>query len=232
MNPARGARLLAAALTASIAVFGTAKADSVERYVSLDVHNPSAFVAALDTFRGSGIMDGSTTSLWGAMFDGSSPTSHVLVIGYDDYAELQAMDDKVRPSRPWIDYQNAVEGTSDVVALSMGVQRLARGSNWHNHGAAMVFNMTVRDAAAYGPAFTELVESMENPGSVRLIEMRAGGEGATHLAVITAPDFASLNEYADELFASRAYANFARKVGDIRRINTTSIYRRIKTWAN
>ena len=194
--------------------------------------NPTAFVSALDTFFESGSMDGTTTSLWSAMLDGSSPVSHVLVIGYDDYEEMQMVDDRVQPSKAWDDFQEARAGTSDVLALSMGVQQIADGDGWHNHGAAMVFNMTVSDPARYAAAFSRLVESSENPGSVRLIQMRAGGEGATHIAAITAEDFASLNNYIDELFASREYARFSDEVRSIRRINGTAIYRRIKTWDN
>lgn len=219
-------------LALSTGLAGTAGADGVERYVSLEVHNPNAFVMALDDFWGGGSLDGATGSLWAATFDGTSPTSHVLTLSYDDYAEMQAIDDRVRGSREWVDYLNAIEGTNDVTALTMGVERVARGSGWHNHGAAMVFNMTVSDPGAYAAAFTELVDSMDNPGSVRLIEMRAGGMGATHLAIITAADFTSLNTYLDELFGSDEYASFADDVGDIRRINTTSIFRRLQTWGD
>lgn len=207
-------------------------AQSVERYVSFDVHNPKALMSALDTFHESKVMEGSTRSLWAAQFDGSSPVSHVLVIGYEDYAELQMMDERVQPSQAWDDYLEASADTSDVMAVSLGVQQLVDGDGWHNHGAAMVFNMTVSDAGRYATAFNRLIGSAENPGSVRLIQMRAGGEGASHIAAITAPDFTTLNTYIDELFASRDYARFIDEVSDIRRINNTAIYRRVRTWDN
>ena len=218
--------VLAGALFAS----ANASAQAIERYVSVNVSNPAAFVGAFDRFRNSGVMKGSTASLWANTFDGTNPATHVIVIGYDDYEALQETDDAVRPSREWADYLNAIDGTNELTALSMGVQRYASGDDWHNHGAAMVFSMVVRDAGTYAPAFAELVESTNNPGSVRLTEMRAGREGVTHIAIITAPDFASLNEYMDELFMSDAYAEFVAKVSDIRRIATTSIYRRLQTW--
>lgn len=219
-------------ITMGLCFATTAQAQSVERYVSVDVHNPSAFISALDDFRESGAMNGTTTSLWAATFDGSSPVSHVIVIGYDDYEELQTTDRRVQSSQAWDDYQDARAGTSDVLALSMGVQQLASGEGWHNHGAAMVFNMTVSDPGRYATAFNRLIESAENPGSVRLIQMRAGGEGATHIAAITAPDFATLNNYIDELFATREYSRFIDEVRGIRRINGTAIYRRVRTWDN
>ena len=220
-------RPLAGVIAALTLMSGTAIADPVERYVALDVSNPRAFVAAFDNFRKSGIMDGTTASLWAATFDGRSPTTHVLAISYDDYAEMQNVDERVRQSREWSNY---LEGTSDVTAISMGVQRMANGSGWHDHGAAMVFNMTVSDAASYAREFSALLDSMDNPGSVRLIEIRAGGEGATHLAMITAPDFATLNNYVDELLANDTYREFVGKIRAIRRMNTTSIYRQLMSW--
>ncbi len=225
---AAGIRGIALALALFAAT--NVSAQGVERYVSFNVSNPAAFVGAFNRFRTSGVMKGSTASLWAANFDGRNPATHVIVVGYDDYAALQETDDSVRPSREWADYLAAIQGTNELTALSLGVQRLADGRGWHDHDAGMVFAMTVSDARAYAAAFSELIDASDNPGSVRLMEMRAGGEGATHLAVITAPDFTTLNEYIDELFASDAYAEFAAKVGGIRRINTTSIYRRLQTW--
>ena len=218
------------ALTLALFASANVSAQGVERYVSFDVNNPAGFVSAFDTFRSSDVMTGNTMSLWAATFDGSNPATHVIVVGYDDYEALQETDAAVGPSLAWANFQAALDGTSEVTALSMGVQVLADGRGWHDHGAAMVFAMSVRDAATYGAAFADLIDASDNPGSVRLMQMRAGGQGTTHLAAITAPDFATLNEYIDELFASDAYAEFVGKVGDIRRINTTSIYRRVKTW--
>lgn len=232
MTTSRYMRPLAGMIATFTCFSGMALADPVERYVSFDVHNPRAFVAAFNEFRESGIMEGTTASLWAATFDGSNPATHVLAVSYDDYADLQNTDDRVRSSREWSDYLDAIDGTSDVTALAMGVQRLAVGSGWHEHGAGMVFNMTVRDAGSYAAEFAKLLDSMDNPGSARLVEIRAGGQGATHLALVTAPDFVSLNTYVDELFASDAYKDFAQEVGEIRRINTTSIYRRLGTWAD
>ena len=92
--------------------------------------------------------------------------------------------------------------------------------------------MTVKDPAAYAAAFTDLIDAMDNPGSVRLMEIRAGGMGATHLAIITGDGMAAVNNYLDRLLASDAYRDFAGKVGEIRRINTVSMYRRVRTYGD
>lgn len=94
------------------------------------------------------------------------------------------------------------------------------------------FIMTVKDPAAYATAFTDLIGSMDNPGSVRLMEMRFGGEGITHVALITAQDFVALNNYLDELQSSDAYREFSGKVSDNRMIRTVTLYRRIKSWGD
>lgn len=207
-----------------------AVADPVERVVSLDVHNPGAFLLAMDELQASNVMGDGQRSLWAAVFDGSNPTSHVIVISYDDYQDLQDTDRRVFESKAWSDYQQKSRGALDLVSVAMGIQRITKGSGWHNHGYAMVYVMSVSDPATYAQEFSKLVDAMDSPGSIRLMEMRAGGEGTTHIVVVTAPDFVSLNEFTDQLQASRAYADFVKKVRGIRQIRTTSIYRRIKTW--
>ena len=116
----RGGALILA-LFASVNVI----AQGVERYVSFDVDNPAAFVSAFDTFRSSDVMTGNTMSLWAATFDGSNPATHVIVVGYEDYEALQETDAAVGPSLAWANFQAALDGTSEVTALSMGVQVLA-----------------------------------------------------------------------------------------------------------
>ncbi len=54
----------------------------------------------------------------------------------------------------------------------MAVERLRDGSGWRKHGALAAFIMTVTDPATYTAAFAELIDSSENPGSVRLMELR------------------------------------------------------------
>jgi hypothetical protein len=166
------------------------------------------------------------------VFNGSSQSNRTLVIEHDSFEEMAAREQSVGASAEWLSFQHAVEGTSDTTSGRMAVQRIVDGSGWRNHGALVVFSMTVSDPAKYAEAFSELIDSMDNPGSVRLMEMRFGGEGTTHAALISAPDTTIANQYLDELQGSDAYRRFIRKVGDIREINNVSLMRRIKSWGN
>jgi hypothetical protein len=211
---------------------GAAQAQPVERVVGIDVSNSRAHVAALDRLFGSDAARGQKATLWVNEFGGSAPNNRTLVIEHEDYADFVARGDSIGGSRDWLDFQHAIDGTSNVTSSRLAVQRMIDGSGWENHGALVAFSMTVSDPTAYAEAFSELIRSSDNPGSVRLMEMRFGGEGTTHTALISAPGFVEMNEYLDELLSSDAYRRFSSKVSDIRKINTVSYLRRIKSWGN
>jgi hypothetical protein len=222
-------RFLSTIALALVAI-GAAQAQVVERVVGLDISNSRAQLAAMDRLFASDVMSGQKATLWASEFDGSAPNNHTLVVQHDSYEDLQSRGARVFSSAEWMAFQQAADGTSEVTNNLMAVERLRDGSGWANHGALVVFTMTISDPAAYTDAFTDLIDSSQNPGSVRLMELRFGGEGATHAALISATDFVAANKYLDELLSSSAYRSFSRKVGDIRDIKTVSYYRRIKSW--
>jgi hypothetical protein len=94
------------------------------------------------------------------------------------------------------------------------------------------FVMTISDPDAYTAAFREFVASSDNPGSTRLMELRFGGLGATHVVLISAPGSAALNEYLDELLSSDEYRVFAGKVNGIRTINNVEMLTRVRSYGN
>lgn len=220
-------------LTASLVLLaGMALAEPLQTVVSLDVEHPAAFVSALDTMLESDDLAGNKVSLWASVFDGTSPTTHVVVAEYDDYESYERRTARRLDSGDWARFLLAIDDASEVTNSALHIQRIADGSGWRNHDFAAVFIMTVKDPAAYAAAFTDLIDAMDNPGSVRLMEIRAGGMGATHLAIITGDGMAAVNNYLDRLLASDAYRDFAGKVGEIRRINTVSMYRRVRTYGD
>lgn len=220
---------LAAAL---VSISGMASADPFQTTVSLDVEHAEALVGALDNMMDSDDLAGGKVSLWAAVFDGTSPTTHVVVAEYDDYAEYESRTARRLGSGDWARFLVAADDAATVTNTAMHIQRVAAGGGWRNHDFAAVFVMTVRDPAAYVAAFRELIGAMDNPGSARLMEIRAGGMGATHLAIITGDSMGSVNGYLDELLGSDAYRTFVRKVGEIRSINTVSMYRRVRTYGD
>lgn len=207
-------------------------ADPVERVVSLDVSNSAAQMAALDQFFTTDLMRGQKATIWAPMFAGSSQANRTLVIAFDSFEDLMARDQRVFGSQEWMSFQQAAEGASEVVGNSMAQQILAEGSGWTNHGALLAVTMSVSDPATYVAAFREMIKSVKNPGSIRLMQMRYGGGATNHVALFSAPDAAAANKYVDDLQSNDAFQEFSAKVADIRKVNNISMLRRVKTWGD
>ena len=217
--------------TVLIVTSGLATADPMEAVTGLDVDNPAAFIAALDRYYDSDGAHGNVT-IWAMDFAGESEISHLAIGNFDDYAEYEEVTNGRRNSPEWGAFVGSINNMLDVESRLMAIERFRTGSGWQEHGAMAAFVMTVSDPAAYANAFKELTGSMENPGSVRLMELRYGGQGATHAALISAANIAELNEYLDELLSSDAYEEFVEEVSDIRTILNVEQLRRVKSYSN
>jgi hypothetical protein len=90
--------------------------------------------------------------------------------------------------------------------------------------------MEVRDAGVYRAALKKLNDAIGNPGVLRLVAVRSGPVDMTHAVLIGADDFAAVNEYLDDLYASDAFATFLDEVGDIRTVKNIAMYRRVGAW--
>jgi hypothetical protein len=106
-----------------------------------------------------------------------------------------------------------------------------------DHGAARrtagylaAYLIKTSDAAAYRSAIAELADAVGNPGVLRLVANRADTMDHTHAVLIGGSDFAAVNKYLDKLFASDAFAEFAKKVGDTREVVGVDMYRRVAVW--
>ncbi len=227
-------RQFAAALTAVVLIgaSGLASAAPVEAVYGFQVQNPPAFVAAIDRFLGTEDMKGSKISLWATEFNGQNPATHLIVGDFDSHDAYQAQTARRLASNDWPRYLLAVQGISKLIGETLFIERMHEGGNWREHGAVAAYVMSVSDPGRYATAFRKLIEDAGHPGSVRLMEVRAGAVGYSHVVLITAPDIASLNNYLDKLLAGDAYATFAGKVRDFRTINTVSMYSRVKTWGD
>ena len=217
-----------AAIALTLSAFSYA--DPVERVDALDASNPMAQMAAMDQFFTSDLMSNQKATLWAPMFPGGSNANRTLVIGFDSFEDLVARDQRVFQSTEWTTFQQAGEGSAEVVSNSMAQQLLVAGSGWSNHGALLVVTMSVRDPVTYAAAFAEMIKGVKNPGSIRLMQMRYGGGATTHVALFSAPDAVAANKYVDDLQGNKAFQEFAAKVADNRKVINISMMRRVKTW--
>ena len=210
-----------------IGVAGFASADPMESVIGLDVHNPQSFLAALERYYRTDAAQDSNVVIWAAEFSGESKVSHLAIAQFDDYADYESVTAARNRSPEWGAFVGSLSGLINVESRLMAIERFRDGSGWQGHGAMAAFVMTVSDPATYAAAFADFTQEIGNPGSVRLMEMRFGGQGATHAVLISAANSAALNEYLDGLFSSDAYRDFNAKVGGIRRMNTVSMFRRV-----
>ncbi|MEM7502385.1 MAG: hypothetical protein AAF417_10095 [Pseudomonadota bacterium] len=222
-------------LTLVLALFGitaAAQADPVENVIGLEVTNPGGFVGALDGLFESGAMSGYSVSLWENAFDGSNPSTHTIVARFDDYDAHDSLTAQRLQHPGWARFGLAVRDMSTIVTSGFLIERLADGRVEDDHRAGAAFIASVSDPAAYAAALSRLIDSTDNPGSVRLMESRFGGQGATHAVVISADSMAALNEYLDELLTSDTYREFASDVAGLRTLRTVNGYRLIKRWSD
>jgi len=223
--------LLLGVCSAAIAISSSvAKADPLEAVYGFRVKNPAAFVSAFDTLFQSDSVKGPRVALWAAEFDGSSPATHVVTVDFDSFAAMDEANARRRSGDAWQTYLKAIDGVADLTGSMLLIQRGSWGEGNAQHGAGAAFSMTVQDPARYAAAFDKMVKAYGAKGAMRLMEVRAGGEGVTHLILVTGPTLAELNGYFDGLFASDAYRTFASEVGGIRKLNTVSMYRHVKNW--
>lgn len=221
-----------ASLAIGLLAIGNASADPVENVIGLNVASPGAFVTSMDRLFESGAMDGYELSLWANSFDGTNPATHTIVARFEDYDAHDRLAAQRTEHPAWAQFALAVRDLSTVKSTAMIVERLAEGSMEPDHRAAVAFSVSVSDPAAYAAALSRMLDATEGPGSTRLVEVRFGGEGATHAVVTSAPSLAILMEWTDELFASDAYRRFAADVAPIRDVLTVSNYSLVKRWGD
>ena len=225
-------RKLTLATFATAVVFwgGMAKAGPIEVVYGLEVSDAGALVSALDTLFQADAMKGNQATLWTAVFAGTRPSTHVVTATFDSYQAMDEAGTRRVNSDAWRQYMKATNGIAERRASLLLSQVGSWGDGGSQHAAGAAFNMSVSDPARYAAAFDKMVKSYGAKGMMRLMAVRAGGEGVTHIILVTAPTMAELNTYLDGLFASDAYKTFAGEVGDIRKIHTVNMYQRVKTW--
>ena len=202
----------------------------VESVLGLDIHNRGAFLSALNNYYATDDSRDGNVAIWTVTFSGESEISHLAIGSFEGYDDFEKTTSDRNSSPEWAAFVGSLRGVLDVKSRLMAIERFRVGTGWRNHGAMAAFVMTVTDPAAYAAAFAEFVESSDNPGSTRLMELRFGGQGATHAVLISATGSAALNEYLDELLSSDAYRVFAGKVSDIRTIHNVEMLTRVKSY--
>ena len=222
-------KIFATASVAALVLIGVvAQAQQFEAIYSIEGVSSSTAKAAMEDLFSDPAMKGATVSLYAADF-GVVDGSLKIVADFDNYAQRAERDEKRRASHGWSRWQLAMEDAEFVAADMAGVVA-DHGKARHTADYLLVYLVNVQNPAVYAAALAEMNEALGNPGVLRLVAMRTGSRAATHAVLIGGKDFAAVNEYMDDLYASDAFKTFASKVSGIRSVVHIEAYRKLGAW--
>ncbi len=222
-------KLLAAACSALFLFSAGVQAQQFEAVYSFEgVDSSDAKAAMEDLYSDPAMKDAGGVTLYAADF-GVQDGSHKIVADFDNYAERDERSKKRRASHGWSRWQLSMQDADFVAANMVGVVA-DYGKPRHTADYLLVFLMNVKDPAAYAAAMEEMNNALDNPGVLRLVAMRTGSRAVTHAVLVGGADFASVNEYMDELYESDAFSTFLSKVSDIRSVVHVEAYRKVGAW--
>jgi len=185
---------------------------------------------AMETLMKDDAMKGARVTLYAQEF-GQRAASHLIVEDVDSYADYMESTQKRMSSHGWSRYRLESMG-SEYLGSDQIMVVDDHGAQRHEAQYLVAYLIHSTDAALYRSAIADLNEGVGNPGVLRLVAMRTGNMAYTHAVLIGGPDFATVNKYLDKLFASDAFAAFADKVGDTRKVVGVNTYNRVATWGD
>ena len=187
----------------------------VEQVFSFVVTDETTMVESLDAWFASKDSDfGQTSFLVSTIANGNDPTTHYLVIIYPDHASYQAaMDGAVKSG----DFSRLESRTSRIATLnseSLYTKVFDNGKPEKTGEFLYLMNVNVTGSGLeYAAACRELMNSEIGKKAPGIFKLNAGlsGTESSHLAILSAPSFAALNEYIDSYTGNKDWANFLSK---------------------
>ena len=223
----------AAVAVAILLCAGNNVSAQVIQYVGCDVDQAGQFESMIDSIfdtMGGGYRP--TVTLMQNTFNGPNPQTHTVLFEHEDYEGVQNWARRVAATPTAQLMLERTGGNRECSNQGFVVQRASWGDQDAEWGYVAVVPITTSDAAAYTALLGELATSATGratPGATTLYESRAGTAN-THIVVIQAPDFASLNTYLDTLGQSDDFADFLDEAMEIRTTGVATQSRRVRTW--
>jgi hypothetical protein len=216
--------------TSMVLAASPAIAQEFEAVHAVSFDSSSHARAALDSLMKDPAMAGAKVTLYESEF-GSAPSSQLIVQDFGGYAEYMDSTARRQASPGWTRYlletRDSKYHSSD---LSMVVAD--HGATRRSAGYLAAYLISTSDPATYAAAVADLNKAIGNPGVLRLVQMRTGDMGFTHVVLIGGADFKAVNEYMDKMYSSEAFAKFVAKVRDTRKVVGINMYRRVATWGD
>lgn len=234
-----GTGLLSACATAQETGDTTAATPSMplQAFYGFATRDPAAVVGALDQMMadcGDGIP--AQVSLFAEIFNGSDPITHTVGFTYADAGAMMTTGETFNSCPGSTAFYETINKVTKPLSEALS-EPVVVGGDPNADEAFMVFQMTVSDEAAYGAAFTTLMETSAAdgalPGSYGLNRLANVESGITHFAYIGASDVGALLDANEALAASNnaARAAFNAEVADIRTMLNSRITVRVKNYA-
>jgi hypothetical protein len=206
----------------------------VEQVISFVVTDDATFVESLNSWFASKDSDyGQKSILVSVVANGSDPATHYLVLNYPKYANYQASMDGIVKSDNFARLERYASkiATSNGESVYVLVVDNGKAENDGDFQYVISVNVTGSDSE-FIAAYKELMNSAigkKAPGIFKLVENRAGGD-SDYLSILSAPSFASLNEYLDSYSGNKDWENFLSKVGSFSTATGSSFLRVVKVW--
>lgn len=209
---------LALIVSVGITMAGSAVAGPIwESFsVSATPQNEAKVMAASNAFMASteGKAFPGRMLLSAAMFNGDNPTTHSWVLIYDKIADSESWGAKLRGSKAWTDFMNAIVPISEPT----GEARFAILKSWGaSTDSTMIWEghfWQVRDGAAFVAAIDAYMASPTGKafkGEVHLSSVVAAGPGpATHVISVGYANEAEMETFTDASRMSRDWQNLVK----------------------
>ena len=216
---------LTTALLCTVATSATAdhheNAVPLTGYFSFSTDDAPAVVAALRTFAASECREAMPTGmvLMGNLFNGDDPATHTMIWGNASAADLSASFAAFGECRAAATLSRTLAELTEPTSQSLGMP-LVSGGDPAQGNVFTVWAVRVTDEAAYGRAYTELMEAQTEAGMVNgpygIVRIVAGrSDGATHFVYGGSP---SLEEHFAGPGPGEAFMRFNEAVKDIRTV--------------
>lgn len=226
--------LLSALLSQGVFAEGEGK-HAMHAFYFLNVTNPAVVVGAMDKFAASDC-DKQLPADVGLMaegINGSVASTHFIIVSYEKMADFTKAGALMQSCPEGATMFQEIGSGSDPVS-EFAVTPAIEVGDWGRDSVFMKYDMAVSDEAAYGAAWTELIDSSVADGTVTssygLNRIFLGNNDVSHFVYIGASDFETLTANQATLTSSRAVAKFSRKVGKLRTVLNTSLVLPVRAW--
>lgn len=206
----------------------------VEQVLAFVVTDEATMVESLDAWFSSKDSDfGQTSFLLSTIANGSDPTTHYLVLIYPGYANYQAAMDGVVESGDFSRLESRISRIATLSSESLYTTVFDNGKSEKQGEFIYTVNINVNGPGLeYAKAVKELMNSdigKKAPGIFKLDTGLSGTE-SSHLAILSAPSFAALNEYLDSYTGNKDWTNFQTKVDKISTPVGSGFLRIVRRW--